>query len=94
MNEQLCTCIDSIVNQLNTFKENISNMENETELVRFLHSKEKLYTDILFASNNENVIRQKRLSHLLSFMDMLLTMYYNNKVDSNDYLNNLKQLKI
>ena len=90
MSSEFSTFIDTIIHQLERFKEQIKEPENDIDLINFLREREKLFTIIILNHRCEKTTRLLKINHLASLIHCLLFMYDNNSIDCEDMLNFMK----
>ena len=90
MSSEFTTFIDTIIHQLERFKEQIKEPENDIDLINFLREREKLFTIIILNHRGEKTTRLLKINHLASLIHCLLFMYDNNSIDCEDMLNFMK----
>ena len=90
MSAEFSEFIDTIIHQLERFKEQIKEPENDIDLINFLREREKLFTIMLLNHRGEKTTRLLKINHLASLIHCLLFMYDNNSIDCEDMLNFIK----
>ena len=90
MSAEFSEFIDTIIHQLERFKEQIKEPENDIQLINFLRERERLFTSMLLNHRGEKTTRLLKINHLASLIHCLLFMYDNNSIDCEDMLNFIK----